>query len=224
MARTDTLPHFLTDVADAIRTKGGTSETIQASTFDTAITNLPSGGNISDYFATTGALGSTSSGIVRIIKKIPSITLTGNNASYMFANCSNLIEIEDITLTGTVNNFEHAFDGCSSLINAPNLDMSNATTCMDMFKNCSSLVSVDFSNTEGTKLGTTTRMFSGCSKLNFIDFRTIDLTTIVNKTNMFQSVPTSCEIIVADQTQKTWMNTNFSSYTNVKTIEEYENE
>lgn len=44
MARTDTLPHFLTDVADAIRSKGGTSETIQASSFDTAIANLPSGG------------------------------------------------------------------------------------------------------------------------------------------------------------------------------------
>jgi len=44
MARTDTLPHFLTDVADAIRTKAGTSGSIQASTFDTAIANIPSGG------------------------------------------------------------------------------------------------------------------------------------------------------------------------------------
>ena len=44
MARTDSLGHFLTDVADAIRTKGGTSATIQASSFDTAIANLPSGG------------------------------------------------------------------------------------------------------------------------------------------------------------------------------------
>lgn len=43
MARTDTLPHFLTDVADAIRTKKGTNDTITASSFDTEITNLPSG-------------------------------------------------------------------------------------------------------------------------------------------------------------------------------------
>ena len=40
MARTDTLPHFLTDVADAIREKTGESGTIQASTFDTAISNI----------------------------------------------------------------------------------------------------------------------------------------------------------------------------------------
>lgn len=44
MARTDTLGNFLTDVASAIRTKAGTSDLIQASTFDTAIENLPSGG------------------------------------------------------------------------------------------------------------------------------------------------------------------------------------
>lgn len=44
MARTDTLGNFLTDVADAIRTKAGTSEPIQASSFDTAIENIPSGG------------------------------------------------------------------------------------------------------------------------------------------------------------------------------------
>lgn len=44
MARTDSLPNFLTDVADAIREKKGTEETIQASDFDTEIANLPSGG------------------------------------------------------------------------------------------------------------------------------------------------------------------------------------
>ena len=47
MARTDTLGHFLTDVADAIREKKGTSETITASDFDTEIENLPSGGGLS---------------------------------------------------------------------------------------------------------------------------------------------------------------------------------
>lgn len=48
MARTDSLGHFLTDVADAIRTKGGTSADIQASSFDTAIANLPGGGGATE--------------------------------------------------------------------------------------------------------------------------------------------------------------------------------
>lgn len=44
MARTDTLGNFLTDVAEAIRTKEGTTETIPASEFDTRISNLSGGG------------------------------------------------------------------------------------------------------------------------------------------------------------------------------------
>ena len=48
MARTDTLPHFLTDVADAIRTKKGTQSTLQASSFDTEILSIPSGAEPTD--------------------------------------------------------------------------------------------------------------------------------------------------------------------------------
>lgn len=40
MARTDTLGNFLTDVAESIRTKEGTTEAIPASEFDTRISNL----------------------------------------------------------------------------------------------------------------------------------------------------------------------------------------
>lgn len=49
MARIDTLGNFLTDVADAIREKSGTSETIQASEFDTAIANIPSGSSTPEF-------------------------------------------------------------------------------------------------------------------------------------------------------------------------------
>lgn len=45
MARTDTLTHFLTDVADAIRAKTGSSSAIQASDFDTEIANITTGGD-----------------------------------------------------------------------------------------------------------------------------------------------------------------------------------
>ena len=43
MARTDTLANFVTDVANAIRTKSGKSDLISPSNFDTEIINLPSG-------------------------------------------------------------------------------------------------------------------------------------------------------------------------------------
>ena len=57
MARTDTLGHFLTDVADAIREKGGTSEPIQASSFDTQIANLPTSAVIPPFSETEIVVG-----------------------------------------------------------------------------------------------------------------------------------------------------------------------
>ena len=44
MARTNTLGNFLTDVADAIREKKGTTDTILASNFDTEIESIETGG------------------------------------------------------------------------------------------------------------------------------------------------------------------------------------
>ena len=45
MARTDTLGNFLTDIANAIRNKKGTTDTIVASDFDTEIESIESGGS-----------------------------------------------------------------------------------------------------------------------------------------------------------------------------------
>lgn len=44
MARTDTLDHYLTDVASAIKNKLGSQTSILASEFDAAIASIPSGG------------------------------------------------------------------------------------------------------------------------------------------------------------------------------------
>lgn len=58
MARTDNLNNFLTDVADAIRTKTGGTEQIQASQFDTEIESINTGitpnGIVESYYAYAG--------------------------------------------------------------------------------------------------------------------------------------------------------------------------
>ena len=46
MARTDTLEHFLTDLADSIREKTGSIEPISAESFDTTIENIPAGDEV----------------------------------------------------------------------------------------------------------------------------------------------------------------------------------
>lgn len=55
MARIDTLANFLTDVAEAIRTKEGTTETITASEFDTRISNLSGGEDLTEELNTYGS-------------------------------------------------------------------------------------------------------------------------------------------------------------------------
>lgn len=49
MARTDKLTNFCADIANAIRTKKGTTEQIPASSFDTEIGNLPSGDTLKKF-------------------------------------------------------------------------------------------------------------------------------------------------------------------------------
>lgn len=60
MARTDNLSNFLTDVADAIRTKTGETDSILASDFDTEIANIPTGGVIYDGAYTVTPLADVS--------------------------------------------------------------------------------------------------------------------------------------------------------------------
>lgn len=139
MARTDTLPHFLTDVADAIRTKGGTSETIQASSFDTAISNLPSGADLSDYFTGTLQYNYGQNAVMAMIKSIPNNTIVGND-------------------------LRSAFQGCKNLITIPNLDFSNVLRLDGMCNNCNALVNFEIKSAPSCT--GFQYMFSGCNSLS----------------------------------------------------------
>ena len=65
-------------------------------------------------------------------------------------------------------------------------------------------------------------MFSGCKVLNHLDIRNFDFTKVTSYQNMFSQVPTDCEIIVKDDTAKTWITSKFTTLTNVKTVAELE--
>lgn len=96
MARTDNLNNFLTDVAESIRTKKGTTELIPASNFDTEINSIETGGgDINDYFINKP----TAKTIVSWIKKLPTMDFSNlkNDAFYeLFRNMYNLKEVKII--------------------------------------------------------------------------------------------------------------------------------
>lgn len=165
MARTDTLGHFLTDVADAIRTKKGSSDTIQASDFDTEIENLPSGGgaDLSDYFGPTIGFGSSSSGgFTKMIKNIPdTTTVEGTSLNYGFYKyLGTTIPFID---TSNVTGMSDVFNSCSNLTTIPLLDTSRAITFVNIFYNCTSLTTVPLLNT--SKVGNFNNAFYNCPNL-----------------------------------------------------------
>ena len=232
MARIDTLPHFLTDVADAIRTKAGTSGTIQASSFDTAIANIPSGGSKIKP-KTISFQGSTETTLN--IEPLDDSDLT--TMSMRFYHCDNLETLEhtEVLRCANVTTFTFMFGFCELLegeLDLHNLNPSNVSgtiDCTSMFYTCSSLTDIDLSNFEVTP-SNTNNMFFNCSSLEFIDIRKMELTGLSsgNSNEMFggrtYKIPADCEIIVKDAANKTWVTTNFDWLTNVKTVAEYENE
>ena len=230
MARTDTLPNFLTDVADAIREKKGTEETIQASDFDTEIANLPSGGaDISEYFDTSVAGGNTSDfGFLKAIKKLPALPNTGTSCQCMFMRFKGeQLDVSNFD-TSNVSDFQRFFGECSNLkeiVGINNLNTQNVTSMDYCFIGCSSLQTLDISNWVAGSNTRVSYMFWGCTSLQHLDIRNINFVVTGGNSNVFDNVPANCEIIVKNDTVKSYILKYFrSDFTNIKTAEEYEAE
>ena len=189
MARTDTLPHFLTDVADAIREKKGTQETIQASDFDTEIENLPSGGGLDwsaigyneipqaiqdgyDYaveiknnWSTTGSIASKFYNDYKI-RYMPLVSITQTNMQGTFSDAYGLQSIPELN-TSSVTNMRETFRECRSLQSIPELNTSSVTNMYGMFMGCYSLTTVPLLDTSAlNKTASVNNMFSNCQKLS----------------------------------------------------------
>ena len=137
MARTDNLNNFLTDVADSIREKKGTTELIPASEFDTEIDSISSGVDINDYFNNVVTYkGAYVSDWEEIVKKIPPITITGSQADYIFYNCKldGFTKIDTSNVTSMYCMFYTA--NCKTI---PELDASKVTNIASVVQNCTKL-------------------------------------------------------------------------------------
>ena len=226
MARIDTLGHFLSDVAAAIRTAEGSSETITASTFDTRIEALSGGGGASYAPSYISFAYYDDVDLSYEVSNVDTSNIT--NMSAMFSMCS-VLESLDLSNFDTSNvvYMSNMFANCSNLlsIDFTGFDTSSVEDMAYMFNNCSSLTSLDLSGFDTTSLADSSGMFDGCSSLAFIDMRGFDFSNIQNYSDMFSSVDTNCEIVVADDgVAKDWMTDNFPDMENVKTVSEYEEE
>ena len=241
MARTDNLTNYLTDVADAIREKKGTTDVIPANTFDEEIKNLPSGGGgASDYFETTITTKNHQNfGKNYYIKKLPEVIVdsgcttlsyafngsnfikefsisgdTSNvtNVSYMFQDCGNLEKIP-LFNTSKVNNMTFMFYRCSSLSNVSfDFDTSKVTNISNIFGSCYNLKTISSFNTSNVKDFSSS--FAYCYDLTTITL--LDLQNATNINSMFNSCNNLTNLGGLENLGKAYLTTasaNSSSYT-----------
>lgn len=213
------------NIADAIRSKNGSSDTYTVSEMSTAIENIPSGGDPSEYFTSNSV-----DGLGKTIKKLPSITISGLSASdffystnleevgsvsapnittgqRLFRNCTALKKVGSISVSGITSAFQ-MFQGCSALENLPLFDTSNVTSFSNTFQNCSTIETTpQFDMSSAT---TCSSMFSGCTNLkNVPTFDWSSVSTAADLTSMFQSCPNLTDTSI-DNILKSCMTCNFT--------------
>ncbi len=136
----------------------------------------------------------------------------------MFYYCSSLTTLDLGNFdTSKVTDMSRMFRGCSKLttLDVSNFDTSNVTNMSDMFWACNSLTILDLSNFNTSKVTNMSGMIGWCNKLATLNIKGFTFDSVTSYGNMFDSVPTTVKIIVGSGTAKTWLNTNFSSYTNI---------
>ena len=207
------------------------------------------GGKYTPRYHTFSALGNVTD-FQEEIESIDTSRLT--SFARMFSDCTSLINV-DISSWNTQNvtTLAYMFNGCSSLqtlnmsgidlknvqpmhgmfrantklktVNFRNTNPQNATSMNYLFYNCSSLSEIDLRdwNVSPTNIS---YLFEGCSGLKKIDIRNFSFDNVTSYSSMFSTVPTNCKIIVKDDNAKSWLKSKFSSFSNIKTVAEYQAE
>lgn len=178
MAAHETLAALFTDIANAIRAKGGTTGQIVADAFPEAIAAMPAIGlkQYAEQGWTDANLSSTE------ITKVRDYAFAGNE-SVVTANFTGVTDVGTSAFQGctkltafdfsTVKSIgSYAFNGCSAL--GPDVSLPNCTRLWDRaFTNCASLVS--FSAPKVTVIYHST--ISGCESLTTVS---LPLVTTLN--------------------------------------------
>lgn len=178
MAKNNNLSDFLSDIADAIREKKGSSEPINAQDFSSEIASIETGGSGTRY---TGHAD---------VEGLRAIGWTDEDIAYYQENGVNWNEEEDeyhkVTdgnkaLYGvlTVNNIQTYKD---RIVYLPKIDIST-TLMRNMFASCKALVAIPLLNTKNVT--TMAGLFSGCNSLVCVS--PLDTSSVTDMNTMFNA-------------------------------------
>lgn len=141
------------------------------------------------------------------------------NMTSMFSNCQSL---ENINLsnfdTSNVTSMRTMFLKNYTLkeLNLSTFNTSKVTSMNAMFQYCTSLTKLNISSFNTSNVTNMSAIFSYNSKLTLIDMRNMTFTSKLTDANsMFYGASNNATIYVKSATEKAWLNTNYSSLTNV---------
>lgn len=141
------------------------------------------------------------------------------NMTSMFNNCQSLESIDLSNFdTSNVTSMNGMFVKCYALkeLDLSNFNTSKVTDMLNMFQYCTSLTKLNISSFDTSNVTNMNSMFSYNSKLTYIDMRNMTFgSNLLYANSMFYTVPNNATIYVKSNTEKTWLNTNYSSLTNV---------
>lgn len=186
MAKTDNLTDFLTDVADAIRAKKGTTEPINPQDFSSEIASIESGGG-GEFSWDFSRIGYTSENTTLLQQFEDAIayseekasTFTPSKASTHFREDKDLIFAPLVDIS-SVTNVDGMFKSSSAMLVVPKLDFSQATTANNLFYNCTALScladELDFSSAKAAS-----NLFYNCAVISEIPVMKTPLVTNMNQ-------------------------------------------
>ena len=110
------------------------------------------------------------------------------NSSYMFAKCTNIIQINFICFnTSFIRNMSFMFLGCCNLnhLNLSSFDISNVTNMSYMFSGCSNLKNLYLISFDTKNVNDMSHMFYECSNLTNLDLSSFNTNNVNNMSSMF---------------------------------------
>ena len=164
-------------------------------------------------------------------RNLTSVDLSGfdtskvTNMGSMFAFCSSLTSVDDVSKfdTSNVTSMNTMFWDCSSLtsVDVSRFDTNKVTDMGAMFKGCSSLTSVDVSKFGTSKVTNMSDMFCGCNSLTDLDVSNFDTSNVTDMFQMFASCNslTSVDVSNFDTSKVTNMRDMFSYCGNLTSVD-----
>ena len=150
------------------------------------------------------------------------------DSSYLFAGKnSNFNKVTEINLgnldTSKVTNMYSMFRDCSSLISLDlsTFDTSNVINMTGMFSGCSSLTSLNLSNFNTSNVTNMTAMFNKCSGLTSLNVSKFDTSNVTNMSYMFSecSSLTSLDVSKFDTSNVTNMSCMFNKCSGLTSLD-----